>query len=1581
MKKQFTISFLSLLLSVFCYGQALNLPVNFENATPNYYALIDFGGNSSEIIVDPTSATNHVVKTIKTATATTWAGTTVGGTVGFATPIPFAAGSTTMSVRVWSPTVGTPIRLKVEAASNPTISVETEVLTTVASAWETLVFDFSNQASGTAALNLANSYNKASMFFNFGTTGGAAGPQTYYWDDLEFIGVPPAAVLNLPVTFENTTTNFYGLTDFEGNQSEIVVDPTSATNHVVKTIKSATAQPWAGTTVGGTVGFATPIPFAAGATSLSVKVWSPTVGTPIRLKLESASNPAISVETEALTTMASTWETLVFDFSNQATGSAALNLANSYNKPSIFFNFGTAGTTAGAQTYYWDDMEFVPAPPPPALNLPVTFENTPSGFYGLTDFEGNSSEIVVDPTSATNHVVKTIKSATAQTWAGTTVGGTVGFATPIPFAVGSTSMSVRVWSPTVGTPIRLKVEAASNPTISVETEALTTVASTWETLVFNFSNQATGTAALNLANSYNKATIFFNFGAVAGAQTYYWDDMEFASAPPPPALNLPVTFENTTSGFYGLTDFEGNSSEIVVDPTSATNHVVRTIKMATAQAWAGTTVGGTVGFANPIPFAVGATSMSVRVWSPIAGIPIRLKVEDSNSGAINVETEALTTMASTWETLVFDFSNQATGSAALNLANSYNKTSIFFNFGTAGSPSGAHTYYWDDMEFVTPPPAPAVDLPVTFENATLNYGLTDFGDNSSEIVVDPTNASNHVVKTIKMASAALWAGTTVGGTVGFANPVPFVAGSTSMSVRVWSPTAGIPIRLKVEAASNPTITVETEALTTVASTWETLVFNFSNQAAGTAALNFANSYNKASIFFNFGTTGAATGAQTYYWDDMEFVPAPPPPALNLPVTFENTTSGFYGLTDFGDNSSEIVVDPTNVTNHVVKTIKMASAALWAGTTVGGTVGFATPIPFAAGSTSMSVKVWSPTIGTPIRLKVENAGNGGISVETEALTTVASAWETLVFDFSNQASGAALNLANSYNKASIFFNFGTTGAAAGAQTYYWDDMIFVTPPPAPVLDLPVTFENATMNYGLTDFGENLSEIVVDPTNASNHVVKTIKTATAALWAGTTVGGTVGFANPVPFTDGKTSMSVRVWSPLAGIPIRLKVEVASNPAITVETEALTTVVSTWETLVFDFGNQVSGTAALNLANSYNKASIFFNFGITGSQAGAQTYYWDDMEFVAAPPVPVLNLPVTFENANLDYGLTDFGENSSEIVVDPISATNHVVKTIKTANAALWAGTTVGGTVGFATPIPFAEGATSMSLRVWSPTVGTPIRLKVEDSNNGTIAVEAEALTTVASDWETLVFNFSNQVAGTASLNLANSYNKASVFFNFGITGSQAGAQTYYWDDMCFGVAAKKLTAKLFLESLYDIPSGLMKQAMDVVQTPKYGTGIADQVTVILHNATTPFDIVHTFSDVNLNTDGTLSISTVPGNINSSYYVVIKNRNHIETWSSIPISFWGSSVAYDFTDSNSKAYGENMKKLEPGIYGIYAGDTNHDGIINTSDLTQIENSSLGFLSGYIDTDVNGDGMVDALDLIMTDNNAANFVLSKKP
>jgi hypothetical protein len=51
------------------------------------------------------------------------------------------------------------------------------------------------------------------------------------------------------------------------------------------------------------------------------------------------------------------------------------------------------------------------------------------------------------------------------------------------------------------------------------------VAGGWQTLTFNFANQAPGTAALNLATTYNKVSIFFGFGTVGSGKTYYLDDI------------------------------------------------------------------------------------------------------------------------------------------------------------------------------------------------------------------------------------------------------------------------------------------------------------------------------------------------------------------------------------------------------------------------------------------------------------------------------------------------------------------------------------------------------------------------------------------------------------------------------------------------------------------------------------------------------------------------------------------------------------------------------------------------------------------------------------------------------------------------------------------------------------------------------------------------------------------------------------------------------------------------------------------------------------------------------------------------
>jgi hypothetical protein len=150
-----------------------------------------------------------------------------------------------------------------------------------------------------------------------------------------------------------------------------------------------------------------------------------------------------------------------------------------------------------------------------------------------------------------------------------------------------------------------------------------------------------------------------------------------------------------------------------------------------------------------------------------------------------------------------------------------------------------------------------------------------------------------------------------------------------------------------------------------------------------------------------------------------------------------------------------------------------------------------------------------------------------------------------------------------------------------------------------VSLPITFDDMNVNYELADFGGNTSQIIVDPTDPTNMVVESVKGDMAELWAGTTAGEN-GLAEPIPFTNNDTKISVRVWSPDAAIPVRLKVEDAADAGIFVETELTTTVAMAWDTLEFDFANPVPSSPGINLANTYDKISIFFNFGTTGATA---------------------------------------------------------------------------------------------------------------------------------------------------------------------------------------------------------------------------------------------------------------------------------------------------------------------------------------------------------------------------------------------
>ena len=185
---------------------------------------------------------------------------------------------------------------------------------------------------------------------------------------------------------------------------------------------------------------------------------------------------------------------------------------------------------------------------------------------------------------------------------------------------------------------------------------------------------------------------------------------------------------------------------------------------------------------------------------------------------------------------------------------------------------------------------------------------------------------------------------------------------------------------------------------------------------------------------------------------------------------------------------------------------------------------------------------------------------------------------------------------------------------------------------------------------------------------------------------------------------------------------------------------------------------------------------------------------------------------------------------------------------------------------------------------------------------------------------------------------------------------------------------LGVTVFLEGLYNGSTGQMNKAKDFDPitnsiVDKFPGTIADLITVELHepgNYGTPAYIIE---DIELNQDGSATVGLPPG-ATGSYYLTIRHRNHLETVSADPIDL--SSVnSYDFTDSAGKAFGNNQKLLTTGVFGIYAGDVNQDGLLSGADLVATNTQIRLAAVGYIDTDVNGDGQLTAADLVIINVN----------
>ncbi|GBL35010.1 hypothetical protein EMGBS15_06050 [Filimonas sp.] len=192
------------------------------------------------------------------------------------------------------------------------------------------------------------------------------------------------------------------------------------------------------------------------------------------------------------------------------------------------------------------------------------------------------------------------------------------------------------------------------------------------------------------------------------------------------------------------------------------------------------------------------------------------------------------------------------------------------------------------------------------------------------------------------------------------------------------------------------------------------------------------------------------------------------------------------------------------------------------------------------------------------------------------------------------------------------------------------------------------------------------------------------------------------------------------------------------------------------------------------------------------------------------------------------------------------------------------------------------------------------------------------------------------------------------------------------------AGTLNLRCFIEGYMDEANVLLMKPVLANQLQPTTLNACDTIKVELHQSNAPYAMLYS-TKVVMNKSG-FSTATFPP-LNSNFYIVVKHRNAIETWSATSVFFGATPVNYNFTNAASKAFGNNQTQTSPGVWALYSGDVNQDENVDLIDLSLEESDIINFSSGFLPTDVNGDGNVDLLELPIIENNVFDFISVMHP
>ena len=1204
---------------------------NFED-TSAVYTFQDFGPDRIEsgLLADPTNAENTVIASNKAADAETWGGSwvTIGG---FSLNLTPADGK--VSVKFWSPSSGKTVRLKLEVADNADVFVEADAVTTATEEWEVLVFDMVNPAGG--AIDPFAAYGKFVIFYDFGNAGTGTAVN-FYWDDITHGGVagvegptaptasapaPSADSANVVSIFSDAYTDLEG-TDFNPNWGQATVVTT-------ETIDGGSVLKYAGLNYQGTgLSAAQDV---SGYDTLHVDFWTAD-STALNLFLINSGDVTGGDAVE-----------VAYAFDVSVTGSwVSVDIPLSSFSP-VDLTMVDQMKVDGNGTIFWDNIYFsksaaaptaptasAPAPSADSANVVSIFSDAYTDLEG-TDFNPNWGQATVVTT-------ETIDGGSVLKYAGLNYQGT-GLSAAQDVS-GYDTLHVDFWTAD-STALNLFLINSGDVTGGDAVE-----------VAYAFDVSVTGSwvsVDIPLSSFSPVDLTMVDQMKVDGNGTIFWDNIYFsksaaaptaptASAPAPSAdsANVVSIFSDAYTDLEG-TDFNPNWGQATVVTTE-------TIDGGSVLKYAGLNYQGTV--LSAAQDVSGYDTLHVDFWTADStALNLFLINSGDVTGGDAVEVAYAFDVSVTGSWVSVDIPLSSFSPVDLTMVDQMKV-------------DGNGTIFWDNIYFsksAAAPTAPTASAPAPsadsanvvsiFSDAYTDLEGTDFNPNWGQATVVTT-------ETIDGGSVLKYAGLNYQGTA--LSAAQDVSGYDTLHVDFWtadSTALNLFLINSGDVTGGDAVEVAYAFDVSVTGSWVSVDIPLSSFSP---------------VDLTMVDQMKVDGNGTIFWDNIYFSKSAAGDDLGLGtgdddvlnigevINFDSMIVD-YGFTDFeGGHASSLVQDPTDATNTVVQVIKDCgeSCQVWAGTTIAkGLVVY----PLTDTETVMTVRVWSPAVGVRVRLKLEESGDPTHTVETDAVTTIAEAWETLTFDFSNPATndGNATNpLDTSYvfDTLSIFLNYGVLGAG---ETYYYDDIKFigagpaVTAPtasaPAPSADsanVVSIFSDAYTDLEGTDFNPNWGQATVVTT-------ETIDGGSVLKYAGLNYQGTV--LSAAQDVSGYDTLHVDFWtadSTALNLFLINSGDVTGGDAVEVAYAFDVSVTGSWVSVDIP----LSSFSPVDL-------TMVDQMKVDGNG----TIFWDNIYFsksAAAPTAPTASAPAPsadsanvvsiFSDAYTDLEGTDFNPNWGQATV---------------------------------------------------------------------------------------------------------------------------------------------------------------------------------------------------------------------------------------------------------------------------------------------------------------------------------------------